>query len=360
MIPIYVSPLGYALSCLAAQCDGARTDDRAGFSAAHAHQGGLLARIPFAEWTPSDEAWVASILPIYRSQLAEMGVNVDDLDLECAPVWVQTHSRACILWDTEVELYQVVLPSKTHAKARTAVRRLEGVTLHTKPFRHLRVPAQHAAALAFLAQEEAVETIGEVTTRLAAVTPRDLRARDRSVTLEAEQFRLRFPRSDRTLLNRVRAMPQHLRRFDVDDPSWGVPRTPAGAQALQKLREDIDVTIADHDREVLTALAAQSADDPSSGDYQVVLDRGRVLFVFPYREDLIDLMRTAKNDHNDQMRLQRKHDFAFFTPDTPYGTAWSWPICTRLRQLIIDLQAATQGAFVVDDALMPLLNQNAA
>ena len=70
-----------AISALAAQCDGAISQDGVGFNGHDTKFGRRIAAMSPSEWTHEIAVDASSILPTYRNQLAAMGIDVKSLPL---------------------------------------------------------------------------------------------------------------------------------------------------------------------------------------------------------------------------------------------------------------------------------------
>lgn len=79
------TPLAEAIATLAAACDGAKTDDGRGFSAANVGLGKYLATIPAELWDEDLAAGAWQICRDHKSQLAANGIELEDLPVPPEP-----------------------------------------------------------------------------------------------------------------------------------------------------------------------------------------------------------------------------------------------------------------------------------
>lgn len=70
-------PLEAAVRTLAARCDGAATEDAAGFNRLDAPLGRKLALTPFGQWTPRQRRAAWSMIAKYRAQLESLAIDYD-------------------------------------------------------------------------------------------------------------------------------------------------------------------------------------------------------------------------------------------------------------------------------------------
>lgn len=68
-----------ALRAVAANCDGAQTQDNVGFNGTDSKFGKSLAQIPESAWSPevTRQAW--EILRKYKGQIADAGIEYDEI-----------------------------------------------------------------------------------------------------------------------------------------------------------------------------------------------------------------------------------------------------------------------------------------
>lgn len=78
-------PLECAIRALASCCDGARTNDNAGFSKFDAGLGLTLARMPFAQWSEKHKRSAWLMLHKYKGQLSRMGIEYAEIPEPTAP-----------------------------------------------------------------------------------------------------------------------------------------------------------------------------------------------------------------------------------------------------------------------------------
>lgn len=245
------SPLAEAIATIAAQCDGARTDDQRGFNAGDVPLGHYLASVPAALWDQDAAIGAYQLARIYKAQLLSAGIEFEDLPAPDEPerfvrdtLTERRHAekeaariaeQSFCLAATEDDRTVVVLGFPYDPGMVAAAREIPGRSFRSSFAGREKVnvyPASSAPALREFCREHGI-TIDPQVDRLAEQPPEPepVPTTPNVAFLPGGSLAIRFdtyPAAD--VLEDVRALPG--RRWDKPRGAWTVPAA-AVAQVVE-------------------------------------------------------------------------------------------------------------------------------